>query len=81
VIDTRVLLAHRHGLVESAWPAAEDRFASDLLRPSDIADPWLRALTESAATSPADHPILFGGHTMVNGGLRLLAGRARAGVR
>ena len=92
LIDTRVLLAHRHGADESAtppaagassgpWPAAEDRFASDLLRPESIADPWLRALTESAATSPTDHPILLGGHTLVNGGLRLLAQRARAGAR
>jgi hypothetical protein len=87
LIDTRVLLAHRHGADEatteppSAWPSAEDRFASDLLRPGSIADPWLRALTESAAAAPADHPILLGGHTLVNGGLRLLAQRARAGVR
>jgi hypothetical protein len=81
VIDTRVLLAHRHGFAESAWPAAEDRFASDLLAPTSIADPWLRALTESAANSPFDHPIILGGHTMVNGGLRLLVGRARAGTR
>jgi hypothetical protein len=81
VIDTRVLLAHRHGFAESAWPAAEDRFASDLLAPAEIKDPWLRALTESAVDSPAGHPIILGGHTMVNGGLRLLAERARAGSR
>jgi hypothetical protein len=81
VIDTRVLLAHRRGFAESAWPAAEDRFASDLLAPTSITDPWLRALTESAANSPSGHPIILGGHTMVNGGLRLLAGRARAGTR
>ena len=80
VIDTRVLLAHRSGFAESGWPAAEDRFASDLLKPDSIADPWLRSLTESAADSPADHPIILGGHTMVNGGLRLLAQRARAGT-
>ena len=79
VIDTRVLLAHRHGFAESAWPAAEDRFASDLLAPASIADPWLRALTESAAASPADHPIILGGHTMVNGGLRLLARASSCG--
>ena len=87
VIDTRVLLAHRLGPDESAWPPPEDRFASDLLLPGSIADPWLRALTESAAgaaapsatTTPlSDHPVLLGGHTMVNGGLRLLAQRARA---
>ena len=79
VIDTRVLLAHRHGTSEQAWPVPEDRFASDLLLPATIADPWLRALTESAIAS--DLPILLGGHTAVNGGLRLLAQRARAGKR
>jgi CTP:molybdopterin cytidylyltransferase MocA len=95
VIDTRVLLAHRHGADEaaaplpaatqppSAWPSAEDRFASDLLLPATIADPWLRTITESAIAS--DLPIILGGHTAVNGGLRLhaaragLAARARAG--
>jgi hypothetical protein len=95
VIDTRVLLAHRHGADESAWPSAEDRFASDLLLPQCVTDPWLRALTGSAvsasalstAAPPSDHPVLLGGHTLVNGGLRLLAtraglaARARAGTR
>jgi hypothetical protein len=97
VIDTRVLLAHRHGADEAvarppaawpvpaatrppaAWPVPEDRFASDLLLPATIGDPWLRALTGSAIAS--DLPILLGGHTAVNGGLRLLAQRARAGKR
>jgi hypothetical protein len=81
VIDTRVLMAHRYGADETAWPSPEDRFASDLLLDASIADPWLRALTASATSAPSDHPILLGGHTLVNGGLRLLATRARAGVR
>ena len=81
LIDTRVLMAHRCGPSESSWPPAEDRFASDLLLPATIADPWLRALTASAASAPAGHPILLGGHTLVNGGLRLLAQRARVGNR
>ena len=88
VIDTRVLMAHRAGAADAAsaaaattWPVAEDRFASDFLLPSTIADPWLRALTSSAAAAPSDHPIILGGHTLVNGGLRLLAQRARAGKR
>jgi hypothetical protein len=80
VIDTRVLMAHRYGPTELTWPPAEDRFASDLLEPATIADPWLRALTTSAAAATG-HPILLGGHTLVNGGLRLLAQRARAGNR
>src|SRR5205823_6342228 len=36
LIDTRVLLAHRCGSDERRWPAAEDRFASDLLLPDRI---------------------------------------------
>ncbi len=75
VIDTRVLLAHRLGADEAAWPVAEDRFASDLLLPERIADPWLRALT-GAATAAAI-PVLLGGHTLVGPGLRVLLERAR----
>jgi hypothetical protein len=48
ILDTRVLLAGRFGRDMRAWPSAEDRFASDLLRPDAVADPWLRALTSSA---------------------------------
>jgi hypothetical protein len=70
VIDTRVLLAHRLGTDEAAWPAAEDRFASDLLLHERIADPWLRELTQAAAEAPL--PVLLGGHTLVGPGLRLL---------
>jgi hypothetical protein len=81
VIDTRVLMAHHLGSAETAWPAPEDRFASDLLDATSVADPWLSALTVSAATAPSDHPILLGGHTLVNGGLRLLAQRARVVAR
>ena len=70
VMDTRVLMAHHFGRAEAAWPGAEDRFASDLLLPDQIRDPWLRALTTSAASSRV--PILLGGHTLVGPGLRLL---------
>ena len=75
VVDTRVLLAHRLGADEAAWPPPEDRFASDLLLPDRIADPWLRALTAAAVASSI--PILLGGHTLVGPGLRLLAERVR----
>jgi hypothetical protein len=75
VVDTRVLLAHRLGPDEHRWPKAEDRFASDLLLPERIADPWLRSLT--AAAHSAAIPILLGGHTLVGPGLPLLAGGAR----
>jgi hypothetical protein len=73
VVDTRVLLAHRLGPDETAWPAAEDRFASDLLLADRVVDPWLRALTASALTAPI--PVLLGGHTLAGPGIRLLAER------
>jgi hypothetical protein len=69
LIDTRVLLAHRLGADERRWPASEDRFASDLLLHERIADPWLAALTRSAAE--ASIPIVLGGHTLVGPGIRL----------
>jgi hypothetical protein len=69
LVDTRVLLAHRLGADERVWPSAEDRFASDLLLADRIADPWLRALTRSAAEAPI--PVLLGGHSLVGPGVRL----------
>ena len=73
LIDSRVLLAHRLGADEATWPPAEDRFASDLLLPERIADPWLRSLTASALAAPI--PVLLGGHTLVGPGVRLVVGR------
>ena len=70
LVDTRVLMAHRLGADERAWPSAEDRYASDVLRPGDIGDPWLRAITESALA--ARIPILLGGHSLVGPGVRLV---------
>ena len=70
IVDTRVLLAHRLGADEAAWPVAEDRFASDLLLAHRIADPWLRELTASAVA--ARIPVLLGGHTLVGPGIRLV---------
>jgi len=75
LIDSRVLLAHRLGADERAWPSAEDRFASDLLLPDRIVDPWLRALTASARDAAI--PIVLGGHTLVGPGVRLALGRGR----
>ncbi len=75
IVDTRVLLAHRLGPDEDAWPAVEDRFASDLLLADRVTDPWLRALTAAAARAPI--PVLLGGHTLVGPGLRPIFGNAR----
>lgn len=72
-IDSRVLLAHRLGADESAWPPAEDRFVSDLLLVDRIGDPWLRALTASARDAAI--PIVLGGHSLVGPGIRLALGR------
>ncbi|NJD28701.1 MAG: hypothetical protein FIA92_10450 [Chloroflexi bacterium] len=69
IVDTRVLLAHRLGASERAWPPAEDRFASDLLLPDLISDPWLHDLTAAALEAPI--PVLLGGHTLVGPGIRL----------
>ncbi len=77
LIDARVLLAHRLGADERGWPPPEDRFASDLLLPDRVHDPWLRALTEAAAGAPV--PIVLGGHSLVGPGVRLaLRSRYRA---
>ncbi|HTS14078.1 MAG TPA: hypothetical protein VMH24_00300 [Candidatus Sulfotelmatobacter sp.] len=70
LLDSRVLLADRLGPDEARWPSPEDRYASDLLRPAAIRDPWLRDLTASAAGAPI--PILLGGHTLVGPGVGLL---------
>lgn len=70
IVDSRVLMAHRLGADESAWPTPADRFASDLLRFSDVEDQWLKALTRSAAES--SRPVLLGGHSLVGPGIPLL---------
>ena len=71
LVDSRVLLAHRLGPDEAGWPQAEDRFASDLLEASSIADPWLAGLTRAALDAPI--PILLGGHSLVGPGIQLVA--------
>jgi hypothetical protein len=72
LVDTRVLLAHRHGADETDWPAAEDRYASDLLLADRVRDPWLQQLTLHAWSH--ETPIALGGHTLVGPGLALALG-------
>jgi len=72
LVDSRVLLAHRLGADERAWPPADDRFASDLLLPERVGDPWLAELTRSALEAPV--PVLLGGHGLVGPGVRLALG-------
>ncbi len=66
VIDTRALLAQ-----EGVLPPASDRFASDLFRLDEVADPLWAEFTAAAIGSPI--PVLLGGHSLVSGGLHLLA--------
>ncbi len=70
LLDSRVLLSHL-----GRWPTNADRYRSDLFRPDGITDPALKALTEAAAESPV--PVLFGGHSLVSGGLYALVDMAR----
>lgn len=70
--DTRVVLAHA-----GAWPSSADRYASDLGRVDDIADPFLRALTAAALEAPL--PVVLGGHGVVAGDLYGLVEAAHAG--
>lgn len=66
IIDTRPLLAYRQSL-----PPASDRFASDLLDDQAIRDPRWREFT--IASREAKIPVILGGHSLVSGGLYLLA--------
>ena len=78
ILDSRVVMAARGGSSEaSAWPPAEERFASDFLDAAPVATPWLAELTQAAAES--DLPFLLGGHALVSDGLRILVDAAWLG--
>ena len=64
-IDDRVLWAGC-----GIWPPARDRFLSDLFRPDEIADPFVRRFTEAAMACPI--PLVLGGHSLVSGGMYVL---------
>lgn len=66
-IDYRVLMAH---LLPEPGPSRPDRFAADLGRAEDIADPTLRRFVEAAVLAP--RPVILGGHSLVSGGLMAL---------
>jgi len=70
-IDNRVILAHR-GL----WPSAADRFYSDLRRPEQVGEPFLREFTAAAMAAPV--PVIMGGHSLVSGGMYALVEAAWA---
>jgi hypothetical protein len=66
ILDTRPLLARAGEL-----PPPSDRFACDLFRPDLVKDPLWKEFTAAAIAAPI--PILLGGHSLVSGGLYLLA--------
>jgi hypothetical protein len=78
ILDTRVIMAAVAGSADDVgWPPEEDRFASDFGDAGRVTTPWLRELTEAAATAPV--PFLFGGHALVSDGLRLVVAAAWQG--
>lgn len=78
VLDTRVLLAAWAGSPEAAaWPAEEERFASDFLDPARAGRGPLAELTAAAAA--ASVPFILGGHALVSDGLRILVEAAWVG--
>ncbi|MCI0711221.1 MAG: hypothetical protein L0154_13770 [Chloroflexi bacterium] len=66
IMDSRVLMARRGYLPDPA-----QRYASDLGQVERIDDEWLAAFTKAAHKAPI--PVLLGGHSVVSGGLMLLA--------
>lgn len=66
IMDSRVLMARRGYL-----PDPVQRYASDLGQVDHIDDEWLAAFTRAAHEAAV--PVLLGGHSVVSGGLMLLA--------
>ena len=78
ILDSRVLMAAQSSSSDAAaWPAAEERFASDFLDAGPVATPWLKELTEAVAASEV--PFMMGGHALVSDGLRILVDAAWLG--
>ncbi|NIO05422.1 MAG: hypothetical protein GTN74_12660 [Proteobacteria bacterium] len=66
IMDSRVCF--RHLGIDAT---RRDRFFSDLLRPDQVQEPFVRRFTRHARQSPV--PCILGGHTLVSGGLYALA--------
>jgi hypothetical protein len=64
-LDSRVLFAHAH-----VDPSRSDRFYSDLGQWQSVEEPFVKALTESAAEAAV--PVILGGHSLVSGGIMAL---------
>lgn len=65
-IDTRVLFAHFKLKL-----SAEERFLSDMGCWQEIKNPWLKEFTRAASESAI--PVVLGGHSLVAGGIWVLA--------
>lgn len=74
LIDTRVLFSHRGRPVSQ-----RDRFLSDLGAEASIGDEFARELARQAGRSTI--PVLLGGHSLVNGGVRVLLDAIDAGAQ
>lgn len=68
VFDSRVLMAHWRQPLSDA-----DRFHADVGAADQVVDPRLAAFTAAAWGAPV--PVVMGGHTLVYGGIWLLADR------
>src|SRR4029077_4686316 len=78
ILDTRVVMSALGGSAESdAWPPQEERFASDFADLEPIQTTWLRELVAAARQSRV--PFLFGGHSLVSDGIRLIVSAAWLG--
>lgn len=66
LVDTRVFLAHWQKRLSD-----EERFAADLGLLGEVADPEVRRFVEAAYAAPI--PVVLGGHSLVSGGIWVLA--------
>ncbi len=78
ILDTRVLMAALAGSPEAtAWPPAEERFASDFADAGPVRTPWLLELVTAVRDSSV--PFLLGGHALVSDGLGVIVDAAWLG--
>ena len=78
VLDTRVLMAAVAGSADaSAWPPAEDRFASDFGDDGRVGTRWLAELAKAARE--ASVPFVLGGHGLLGDGMRIVTAAAWRG--
>ena len=73
VLDTRVLFNHLGLDLEPS-----DRYLSDMMQPDGIKNEWLREFTQAAIEAPV--PAVFGGHSLVSGGLLAMIDIAWSGI-